>query len=386
MDLFNIERVGMAERPRIATNDERNRYLDWLAMQYGVNFNSYSGIIYGPDGITALEGKERVMIVAMPGYGDQPLPTCEILDDDGNVTRRMILPVDKRGKLPMDAKQVQGWTGLAPVRKARATKAKPSFDIAAAMANDGANASEPVECPPASPATIEAEALESPCAPAGAEMAAISAPVAIPAPAAVKAAPVPVAPPASADLSATVSALLDRVAALESDAVQRRAMVAAIAGAPARDNAARLRGARAYLELRAHRTVCRNLQRQLDAGQAQYDAIKAERDALAAERELLCQERDATIMRATHAERTLHNMGERLQGATRRADRMARAAVTQRKVASRATGDLAAARAESRALTRRLDDARALRAVADARPLPPPPTDTAMAHAFAAAA
>jgi hypothetical protein len=70
------------------------------------------------------EVRQYLLWVAMPGYGQSQTVVCELLDDAGDVVKTMPLPVDRRGKLPMNAAQVQEWTGLERVKKARKAPTK----------------------------------------------------------------------------------------------------------------------------------------------------------------------------------------------------------------------------------------------------------------------
>lgn len=148
MNLFDVTKSidpfnpGMRDRrtrndgPRDCTERELRAYLNWLAERDGIAVPA--GAKYGPDGITA----GGAVIVPMPGYGVPQIVTCEIEDDAGNVVRSFPLPADKSGKLPMTAKQVQEWSGLAPKRKARAKAAPkvPSAPIPAQMAPEAISA------------------------------------------------------------------------------------------------------------------------------------------------------------------------------------------------------------------------------------------------------
>ena len=109
-----------AEKPRAANAKEMRAYLRWLAERDGVTIPAQAE--YRPEGIVVLGD----VIVPMPGYGQSQMVTCEILDDAGNVVRTMPLPADKRGKLPMTAKQAREWSGLEPVRKSKRKKATPT--------------------------------------------------------------------------------------------------------------------------------------------------------------------------------------------------------------------------------------------------------------------
>lgn len=102
------------DKPRSATDTERNAYLRWLAEHRGVDI---AGCSFDDAGAYRGTGKDCVYVLPMPGYGVQPHVVCEVLDDTGEVTSRMVLPADNRCKLPMTAKQVQEWSGLKPVRK-----------------------------------------------------------------------------------------------------------------------------------------------------------------------------------------------------------------------------------------------------------------------------
>lgn len=148
MNLFDVTRgvdpfnPGMRDRrtrndgPRDCTAQELRAYLNWLAQRDGVTVPANAK--YGPSGIT-VAGE---IILPMPGYGVPQIVTCEIVDDAGNVMRSFPLPADKSGKLPMTAKQVQEWSGLAPKRKARAKAAPkvPSAPIPAQMAPEAISA------------------------------------------------------------------------------------------------------------------------------------------------------------------------------------------------------------------------------------------------------
>lgn len=229
----------------------------------------------------------------------------------------MPLPTTRKGGIPMDAAQVMRATGLQPVRKRRATAVKP------------------VQAPVIASGTIEPEALKSLPAPLSAHDSTESAAM---------------GNPMAEQLAATVAALLDRVAVLESRETVKAALIRAAANddTTARSpRVARERIVRRYLAMRAERARLR-------------------------------EERDA-------AERKLWSVQCQLQGATRRAERMARVATGQRRDVRRAVDDLRGARAEARAVQRKLDMARGeIAARAPSRPAPPP-TDTIMAVAFAAA-
>jgi hypothetical protein len=127
LDLWSVT-VGSStgsDQPRDATREEVRQYLLWQAARYGVTLPHDAK--FGPAGISA--GDE--LIVPMPGYGQSQTVTCELLDDAGAVVKTMPLPVDRRGKLPMNAAQVQEWTGLAKVKKPRKAAAKPVQPVSA---------------------------------------------------------------------------------------------------------------------------------------------------------------------------------------------------------------------------------------------------------------
>jgi hypothetical protein len=194
----------------------------------------------------------------------------------------------------------------------------------------------------------------------------------------------------------TVAALVARIEALERGQTVRAALIAAAANdvAPVmkrteREERAIKRAWRIRCEARARRDLD---VRALEAANVAYRELQAESGknyerARAAELDA-AQWREgfqAATDAAAANRRNLHSIGEQLQGAQRRADRLARVAVDQRKRVARLQSDLAGAKAETRAMARRADDARARYAVAHPSPTPPPPTDTVMAVAFATA-
>ncbi|EQA97261.1 hypothetical protein [Sphingobium sp. HDIP04] len=144
MDLFNVHQgiEGLTEKPRSATIDERNAYLRWLAQRDGIGIPADAS--FSDRGIYSKAAD--AYLVNMPGYGKQPMPTCELLDENGNVIRTITLPADPRGKgaLPMTAKQVQEWTGLEKARKRRAPKATAPTSVQPVAAEPVK--AEPVEC------------------------------------------------------------------------------------------------------------------------------------------------------------------------------------------------------------------------------------------------
>lgn len=112
------------DRPRDVTEEEEKIYLRWLAHKRGVEVPEDA--TYSGDGI--FDPATKAIILPMPGYdsfGASQTVTCEIMGDDGEVVRTIVLPLDRAGKLPMTKEQVQGWSGLEKVRKRRAT-AKPA--------------------------------------------------------------------------------------------------------------------------------------------------------------------------------------------------------------------------------------------------------------------
>lgn len=199
---------------RNASTAERNNYLRWLASRDGIALPSDAE--FQDAGIWSKFAGEYV--VPMPGYGQSQIVTCEILDDAGEVVRAFPLPADKRGKLPMTAKQVQDWTRLAPV-KAKRGKAAPVAPTAV-VAAPTADASDPI-------AEIETRL---------------------------------------ADLERAVRALSVESAAEPAPTVAKRT--------PAHERMVR----RAWAERKAMRVAKAHAR----LGQAQYDALKAERDALVA--------------------------------------------------------------------------------------------------------
>jgi len=373
MDLFNVT-LGIpytsGEKPRDATREERDAYLRWLAQSRGVAIPSDAewsdaGIFSNP----RTAGGRRA-IVAMPGYGAQPIPTVDILDDAGNVVRTMPLPVRQSGKgagsIPADAKQVLGWTGLVVARKRRA-------------------AAKPVEARQPAAAPIQPEALESrPAAPV-AETAAHSAPVIDP-------------------------ALSARVGALETMLGRRGFPVRVTLDGAANDNGTKpertaaerraiVRAWRMRCEARAVRADLRMAETCRDMLVIRSDDMRDARDAATAraadmERIALANEERAAEMerraddeaaRAVAAERKLWSAEERTSASERRAGRMVRVAADYRKASRRAAEDVRGARAESRVLARRLEDAQRAAASRNSRPADAPPTDSTMARAFAAA-
>lgn len=131
--------------PRDCTDRELRAYLNWLAERDGVAVPANA--VYGPSGI-AVAGQ---VILAMPGYGVPQVVTCEIVDDAGEVIRAFPLPADKSGKLPMTAKQVQEWSGIAPVRKSR----KKPVVVSAPAAPKEESAPEPAHTPAPMPERAE---------------------------------------------------------------------------------------------------------------------------------------------------------------------------------------------------------------------------------------
>lgn len=152
-NLFDVQQGcdSLGEKARDATPREIRAYLEFLAARDGITIPV--GAQFNARGITVGAAFDRngrmlsgTVILEMPGYGVPQIVTCEILDDDGDVVRKFPLPADKRGKLPMTAKQVQDWTGLAPV-KAKRDKAAPVAPIAVA-APAPVEAQEPVAVEP----------------------------------------------------------------------------------------------------------------------------------------------------------------------------------------------------------------------------------------------
>lgn len=353
LNLFDVlEGVGEhAEKPRNVTAAELRAYLCWLAERAGIDHEAI-GVELSPSGVWV----DKVCVVPMPGYGNQPHPICEILNEDGTVERSFALPIDKRGNLPMDKAQVLKWTGLPKVKATRAKRAP---------------AQEPVAAPVIVAATVAPEPLISLPAPGSVETAAIPAPVATTAP-----------DPVS---GAAMAALVARIEALESAAVVRAALIRAAANddAPHRaPRAVRERIARRYLGMRRQREEMREAQRQLarqyETGLEQFEALKMAKRVSDRHCDAAVAERDA-------ARGQLWNVQNQLQGATGRADRLARFAREQRKLLSRNVEDLRGARAEARVLSRRVDEMRGQRAALTPRQAAPPPTDTIMARAFAGA-
>jgi len=118
---------GKARRndgPRQPLPDEMRAYLDWIAERDGVHVPP--GVEYHLAGIWSRA--EARYIVAMPGYGQAQVATCEVLDDAGNVVRTMTLPQDKRGGIPATAKQVRDWCGLEPVKAKPGKAGTPTTD------------------------------------------------------------------------------------------------------------------------------------------------------------------------------------------------------------------------------------------------------------------
>lgn len=332
-------------------------YLLEIASRRGIDLpTSYS---IDCSGIWTGIGDERVCLVAMPGFERQPLPVLEILDDDGAVMRSSPLVV-KAGAICATAKQLRDWSGIKPMKKAKAEK-KP------------VEAVQPVHAP------SEPEKVDE--------------------------------------------ALLSRLAALE-EAVARLTMDAkprAMDGRPAvtasNDNAAdkRVRSeAERRAIIRAWKWRCEARERaDLDwrALEAANGAYRGALDALA----YRLEERDAAIAKADDFERIAKEQAARAdlmaeqaanarQAATaykreademerllivaeeqrinsdNRASRMVRAGTGYRTEARRAGRDLRGARAEARALRSRLDTAE--RELASRAPRAAPAGNT-IAAAFA---
>lgn len=252
-------------------------------------------------------------------------------NDDGTWTDWRSVATDSAGKLDWDSLPAMADLFALP-------------DLSPA-----ATASEPVEARVEHEATIARTTAES-----------------LPAAVSVETAGIPV-PDASADLAAIVTALMERVAVLESQAVERAALITAATtgivavehgGAVAQPRAVRERIVRRYLAMRRERAALRDVVRlanaQYDTGMAQFEALKADKRAVEADYDLVMTERN-------EARASVRQLDSMLCGATGRAARLARIAVRQRKVAVRAGDDLRGARAEARTLARRLDDMRAPR-------------------------
>ncbi|CDO34021.1 hypothetical protein [Novosphingobium sp. KN65.2] len=156
----------LAEKPRSATAREVRAYLQWLAQRDGI-------AIPGNAEYTAAGIEVRgEIVIPMPGYGVPQVVICEIVDDDGNVIRTLPLPADKRGKLPMTAKQVQEWSGLKPVRAPRKAKVKAApipvaEPEAAPMPEIGTETAQEAQ----EPVVMASEAVEAVDAPSGPELA-----------------------------------------------------------------------------------------------------------------------------------------------------------------------------------------------------------------------
>jgi hypothetical protein len=386
----------LTDKPRAADQAELDFYLCWLARSRGIvipagSHTSPMGIIH-----------DNVVILEMPGYGASDVVTCEILDDAGEVVRTMPLPVSAKGTLPMNAKQVKGWTGLETVKKPRKARAAAPV-IAAAPVEDttdyeaeamllgwseGADGMWRHAQFKYAKVSRARHAVEDHADWLKSEGEAISAPVsADPAPAATLAPETDV-----------VALLAARVAALEAVAANRAPVAIP---APANDDTVRpVRSERERAAIvRAWRMRCEMRERAdldrralLAANDAYHGALEviasAEREvtslalalddartALKAEqtdRDALCEERNAARAHAATLDRDNTALRAQLRDATRRADRLVmiatgkrRAAATAEAACARAVADLRGAEAERRAVAARFAK---LEAALDASP------------------
>jgi hypothetical protein len=149
MNLFD-HTLGIAhpciDKPRCATNEEAGAYLRDIAQRAGLPFAHDMALesLYGPRGEVIIRGAQfgglsdvGAYCVAMPGYSRKPeRVTCEILDEAGDVTRTINLPVDAKGKVAMKADEMQAVTGLQRVKRSRGRPAKvqPAPEPAASAA------------------------------------------------------------------------------------------------------------------------------------------------------------------------------------------------------------------------------------------------------------
>lgn len=366
MNLFDIT-TGQAfpcnDKPRTATMQERNAYLRWLAETRGVFLPET--FAYRDSGIWSGTGDDASCILAMPGYGVQPNVICEILDDAGEVVSRMVLPDNGKGKLPMTAKQVQEWSGLKPVKKAKAAR-KPSQRVepepvvvsaAPEIASPAPVAdAQPVQSAPVvktadnSDLVARVAALELALARVGVAVL-LSAPIAAndDAPAA------PAAKRSPAHARAIQRAWDARCAMRERADLDRRALMIANG-----DNRLLLESLHAA-EAKASDFERIAIAEATRADQAQAQADNARRAATEYKREGIAAE-------------------ERALNAHARASRIVGAAMRYRTASRRSAQDVRASRAEARALSRRLDDAR--RSIAASAP-PVAPAGNSIAAAFA---
>ena len=101
-------------------------YLKWLAGKRGIDLPAQHEI--EPSGIWTGQGRGRVCIVAMPGYGvSNNAVEVEELDDAGEVLRVSRLPLKSNATLPWNATKVREATGKTSVR------ATPLADVVRAL-------------------------------------------------------------------------------------------------------------------------------------------------------------------------------------------------------------------------------------------------------------
>jgi hypothetical protein len=334
------------DKARDADAAEIEFYLRWIARTRGIALPADAR--FWPKGVTV----NGVTVLAMPGYGQDTAVTCEILDDAGEVVRTMPLPVSAKGKLPMDAKQVKEWTGLATVRKARKVAAKVDTTPVAVSTSvdpvDETPISAPLSVETVSPATSAPE--NDAVALLAARLAAVEAILAGRAPAAIPA-------PANDDTVRPVRSERERAAIVR--AWRMRCEM--------RERADLDRRA-----LEAANGAYRGALDQYAAARASEDAMRAERDAIAeqaanARRVATDYKRDGEA-----AERRCTALRAQLRDAGRRADRLVmiasgkrRAAATAEAARDRAIADLRGAEAERRAVASRFAK---LEAAVDASP------------------
>lgn len=354
MDLFNVI-VGMrtlSDKPRSASHMEISAYLRWIAEKRGVVIPA--GAHFCESGIWT-KSAHGECVLPMPGYGIQPHVVCEVLDDAGEVVSRMVLPDTGKGKLPMTAKQVQEWSGLKPVRKS--ARKGPSERVAASPVQP--QGPEAVSTPSAAPVVKTGDISETVAQALLARIEALEAALA-----ATGKRPLQVAAPANDDHQPRQVR-----SATEARAIQR-----------AWDMRKRMRAAHALADVMAER-----------ADDEAARAVSAEARASDFERIAVAEATRADEMKAqaenarraaTDYKREGIAAEERALNAHSRASRIVGAAMRYRTTARRAVQDVRASRAEARALTRRLDDAR--RAIAAHAP-PVAPAGNTLAAAFAEA-
>ncbi|PTR08658.1 MULTISPECIES: hypothetical protein [unclassified Novosphingobium] len=296
---------GKARRndgPRQPHAQEIRAYLDWLAERDGVHVPP--GAEYHLAGIWSRA--ECRYIVAMPGYGQAQVATCEVLDDAGNVVRTMALPQDKRGGIPATAKQVRDWCGLEPVKAKRGKRAAALEAVSQ-------------DCPPTrdeAPAQGGQDAKEAPAPTCG-----TSSPVCAPEPALAPETAViePVSNPDKLPASIDLDDIAARVAALEQTIA---ALSVARTGTPTADAApASTHAKRTPAHERAIRRAWaeRKARRAAEVEIAQLEV----RYARATDAAALAQQGEAAAMRNAEAfaRRGVHHL-ERRRAMARRARRM----------------------------------------------------------------